>query len=251
MLISTIGFVVMSWRVPVPKRLIYQLTTFITVIATLSYYAMATGSGWSFSRIQVSDGHKHDLPDTHKVVFRQIFWARYVDWLLTTPLLLLVLSLLAGLSGSAIANVIVADVVMFLTGLAAAYTHSGKAKWGWYAMGWVGFVAVIWNLATIGRAGAKRRGVQKTFGSLAVYLIVIWALYPIVWGVSDLSRKLSPDWEVISYAILDLLAKPVFGVWLLFAHQRLSSGQVHLDGVWSEGFGTREGILRVGDDDDA
>lgn len=249
MLLSTIGFIVLSWRVIIPKRLFYQLTTYITVIATLSYYAMATGSGWSFRPFWHTDEHKHGIPDTHKVVFRQIFYARYIDWLLTTPLLLLDLSLLAGLSGSAIANVVTADVVMILTGLFAAYSRD-KVQWGWYAMGWVAFVVVIWNLATHARVNAHKRGVQKLFGPLALYLIIVWTCYPIIWGVSDLSHRLSPNAEVIAYAILDVLAKPVFGLWLLFAHQRLTAGHLNLDGVWSEGFGHREGILRVGDDED-
>jgi hypothetical protein len=32
---------------------------------------------------------------------------------------------------------------------------------------------------------------------------------------------LSVDAEIVAYAILDVLAKPVFGTWLLFTHDRL------------------------------
>jgi len=251
MLISTIGFTVFSWRIAVTKRLFYQLTTYITVIATLSYYAMATGSGWSFHHIRVTNEHKHDIPDTHKIVLRQVFYARYIDWLLTTPLLLLDLGFLAGLSGSNLINVVLADVVMVLTGLFAAYAHGTKSKWGWYAMGWVAFLVIIWNLATSARATAQKRGVQKLFFPLALYTIVVWTCYPIVWGISDGARRMTPDHEVLAYAVLDILAKPVFGVWLLFAHQRMAASTIYLGGTWSEGLGHREGTLRVGDDDEA
>ena len=43
-----------------------------------------------------------------------------------------------------------------------------------------------------------------------------------VWGVADGSRIASVDAEIIAYAVLDILAKPVFGFWLLFTHDSLS-----------------------------
>lgn len=58
------------------------------------------------------------------------------------------------------------------------------------------------------------------------------------------------DAEIIGYAVLDVLAKPVFGFWLLFTHDSMSSTSPSLEGFWSKGFGG-EGQLRVGDDDEA
>lgn len=34
---------------------------------------------------------------------------------------------------------------------------------------------------------------------------------------------MSVDSEIIAYAILDILAKPVFGTWLLYTHDRMPS----------------------------
>lgn len=39
-----------------------------------------------------------------------------------------------------------------------------------------------------------------------------------VWGLADGSRTVGVDGEIIAYAVLDILAKPVFGAWLLFTH---------------------------------
>ena len=44
-----------------------------------------------------------------------------------------------------------------------------------------------------------------------------------VWGIADGARKLSVDGEIIAYAVLDVLAKPVFGFWLLFTHDAMAS----------------------------
>lgn len=251
MLISTIVFAALSFRVPVQRRLFHILTAFITAFAALSYFAMATGDGNSFSRTKTYEKHE-GLPDIKHETWRQVFWARYVDWAVTTPLLLLDLSLLAGLSGANILVTIVADILMVLTGLFAAFGRSGGQKWGYYAFGIVAFLVIIYQLAVPGRkfANARDNKTATLFTSLAIFTIVIWTLYPIVWAIGDGARKISVDAEVVAYAILDVLAKPVFGTWLLFTHDRVPSTNLVLDGAWAHGFGKREGTIRVGDDDE-
>lgn len=252
MFLSSLAFIFMAWRTPVQKRLFHQITALITIFATLSYFAMATGDGISLVDNIHTHKHKHGVPDTHVKAFREVYWARYVDWSLTTPLLLLDLALLAGMNGSNILTAIVADEIMILTGLFAAFGKTSGTKWGWYAMGCAAFLAIIWNLAVGARRTAKNRDEQvgKFFTYIAGYTLILWTLYPVVWGVGDGARRLSVDAEVLSYAILDVLAKPVFGFWLLIAHQRMPASGVSLNGVWAHGLGNREGSLRVGDDDD-
>lgn len=43
-----------------------------------------------------------------------------------------------------------------------------------------------------------------------------------IWGFADGSRTVNVDTEIILYAILDVLAKGVFGFWLLFTHDSFS-----------------------------
>lgn len=119
---------------PQQKRLFHVITALITTFATLSYFAMATGDGDSFTHIVLRESHKHGLPDTTVDVYRQVFFARYIDWSLTTPLLLLDLAFLAGVNGADILVAIVADVIMILTGLFAAYGKEGSQKWGTSAL---------------------------------------------------------------------------------------------------------------------
>ena len=57
------------------------------------------------------------------------------------------------------------------------------------------------------------------------------------------------DAEIICYAVLDILAKPIFGLWLLLTHSRLPETNIELGGFWSNGLGS-EGRIRVGDDDE-
>jgi bacteriorhodopsin len=246
MFLSSLAFIGMAYRVPVQKRLFHVITAFITIFATISYFAMATGDGNSFAHIIVKETHKH-VPDTVEHVYRQVFWARYVDWSLTTPLLLLDLAFLAGLNGSSIIIAIVADLIMVLLGLFAAFGATDGQKWGYYAMACVAYLVIVYQLAVSGRktVAAKDNATAKLFASLGGFTFILWTLYPIVWGIGDGARKWSVDAEIIAYAVLDVLAKPVFGFWLLTAHARKAES---IEGFWAHGLGS-EGTLRVGDDE--
>jgi len=246
MLVSTLAFTALSWRVPVQKRLFHVITTLITTFATLSYFAMATGSGNSYAHFVIKEVHKH-VPDTVEHVFRQVFWARYVDWSLTTPLLLLDLAFLAGMDGASIIVAIVADLIMVFTGLFAAYGRTNGQKWGWYAIAVISYLVVVYQLVISGRRAAlsKDGSTARLFASIGGFTLILWTLYPIVWGIGDGARKWTVDTEIIAYAVLDVLAKPVFGFWLLFAHARKATA---VEGFWSHGLNS-EGTLRVGDDE--
>lgn len=205
---------------------------------------MATGDGNSYSRTVVHHKHKH-TPDVHDVIYRQVFWARYADWAVTTPLLLLDLAFLAGLNGANILVAVIADLLMIALGLFAAYGRSDGQKWGYYAFSCIAFLVIIYQLAIPGRraVAAKDGKTAKTFAAIAGFTLIIWTLYPIVWAIGDGARLYSVDAEIISYAILDILAKPVFGTWLLRAHGNKAGA---IDGFWSHGLQS-EGGLRLED----
>lgn len=115
---------------------------------------------------------------------------------MTTPLLLLDLALLAGLSGGNIFIAIVADIIMVLTGLFAAFgNEESAAKWGWYAIACIAYLVVVWQLAINGRATAFGKGgkVGNFFAAIAGFTFVIWTVYPIVWGIADGARIANVD----------------------------------------------------------
>jgi len=252
MVIASIAFSGLAWTVPIQKRLYHIITTLIVIFASISYFAMATGHGVDYHLTKVRESHRH-VPDTTKEVYRQVYWARYVDWSLTTPLLLLDLALLAGLSGGHIVIALVADIIMILTGLFAAFGNEGTPqKWGWYAIACIAYLVVIWILAVHGRGKAQAKGgkVGGFFTAIAGFTLVIWTVYPIIWGIADGSRNMSVDQEIIAYAVLDVLAKPVFGAWLLFTHASIPETNVELGGFWAHGLSS-EGAIRIEDDEGA
>ena len=238
--LSSLAFYGMAFRQPVvcisssqealqannlqQKRLFHILTAFITTFAFLSYFAMATGDGINFNKIEKIETHKH-VPDTVQVVYREVYWARYVDWSVTTPLLLMDLALLAGLSGANILVAVIADLIMVITGLFAAYGTGDGQKWGWYGWACLAYLVVVYQLASNGRSAvaSKDSKTKAFYGAIAGFTLILWTIYPIVWGFADGGRVVGVDAEIISYAVLDVLAKPVFGFWLLFTHDSMSS----------------------------
>jgi len=251
MVIASIVFAALSWSIPVSRRVFHVITTLITITAAISYFAMASGQATAYSCVRVKD-HHGKLPSTHHQLCREIFPARYIDWAITTPLLLLDLCLLAGIDGAHTLMAIVADVIMVLGGLFAAYGNEHAAqKWGWFAIACIAYLFVIWHVAVHGARMVRAKGsrVTKLFGSLAVFTLILWTAYPVVWGVADGGRKATVDSEIIAYAVLDILAKPVFGLWLLIAHRQIPETSVELGGYWSQGLAA-EGRIRIGDDDE-
>jgi len=252
MVLATVGFVAMSWTVPATRRLHHSLVTLIVVIAGLSYFAMANGSGVVEHHRKVPEHHIKPIPPTHRHIFRDIYYARYVDWLLTTPLILLNLALLSGLNGASIFSSIVANVIMIITGWFAAVSHSKTEKWGWYAISLIGFLWILYTLIVTGTATVKSKNTQSVtrfYSLITGYTIVVWIVYPVIWAISA-RRKISVDGEIIAYAVLDILSKIVFGAWILLIHRRLPEGHTEVNGFWASGFNS-EGRIRIGDADDA
>jgi len=227
------------------------LTSAITTFAAISYYAMAIGDGITLRETMVTDHHKHGVPNTHHSLFREVYWARYVDWSLTTPLILVDLALLAGLNGANITIAVLADLIVVLTGLFAALTTgTDRARWGYYAMSCIAYLVVLYQLTCNGRQKVRTKD-KKTalfYTLIAGFTIILWTIYLIIWGVTDSSISVKIDCEIMAYAVLDVLAKPVFGFWLLFTHDAMAESSSSIEGFWSHGLSS-EGAIRVGEDD--
>ena len=207
MLLGTLAIVSFWGRFKPEHRYHVILAFLITTIASAAYYAMATGNGI----IEIGD--------------KTIFYARYIDWVLTTPLLLLSLILVGlpvvtdpdkkrqrnGLIGALIAS----DIAMVVTGAIANFSVNTQDKSVWYiaSVGW--FLLVLWMLFGQVRKEAKEHN-SKTYTSLLAFLTVLWVLYPIVWLIGNSGLNLiATSSEAAIYAILDVTAKSVFGIVLL------------------------------------
>jgi bacteriorhodopsin len=154
---------------------------------------------------------------------------RYIDWVITTPLLLTDLLLTAGMPWPSILFVILIDEIMIVTGLAGALVRTSY-KWGYFTFGCVALFYILYMLGWEARkhANALGRDIGRTFmicGSLTAFL---WTLYPIAWGVCEGANLISPDSEAAFYGVLDVLAKPVFGALLIWGHRNINPSALGL-----------------------
>ncbi|EXJ58878.1 hypothetical protein A1O7_06308 [Cladophialophora yegresii CBS 114405] len=220
-----LGVIIAGHLKPQRHRIFYYITAAINLTAMLAYYAMGSHQGWAPINVEYQRSWSKVAG-----VNREIYYARYIDWFITTPLLLLDLMLTAGLPWPTIVWTIFIDWIMIITGLIGALTPS-RWKWGWWTFGTVAMFYIFWNLAGVGRKRAKLLGqdIYRTYMLCGVLTLFVWLCYPIAWGVSEGANIIAPDSEAVFYGVLDFLAKPVFSVALIAGHWNIDPARLGLD----------------------
>lgn len=221
----------LSRRAEPGERYHFVMSAVVCAIAFVAYFAMANGYGiihlprlsgwWSYpplSSIHYDPAHGG----------RDVFFARYIDWTLTTPVLIAGL-LLIGLPpapedprpardrAALIYGTLGADVFMILVGFCAGLTEDKPVKYGFYAISSVAFLIVLWVLWGPVRASAATRSPAHSalYIRLTVTLTALWFIYPVVWLLgSEGLNVLGETPEIIIYTFTDLAAKVAFGLLL-------------------------------------
>jgi bacteriorhodopsin len=222
MFLGMVYFIVRGWGQEDERRQkFYIATIFICAIAFSNYLAMALGYG--LTEVTVAG---ETLP---------IYWARYTDWLFTTPLLLYDLGLLAGADRNTIATLVGLDVLMIGTGAVATLTGSGTDVVGaeaariiWWAVSTAFLLVLLYVLfgRLTGRARDLSGDARNTFSTLRNMILVLWLVYPVWWlvgteGVGVIGLGI----ETAGFMVLDLTAKVGFGLVLLRSHSILDAGK--------------------------
>lgn len=145
---------------------------------------------------------------------------RYVDWLLTVPLLLIELILVMKLPQADTVKLSwslgVASAVMVALGYPGEIQDNLAVRWFWWAMAMIPFCYVVMTLVSgLNDATAKQPDSVKGLVVMARYLTVIsWLTYPGVYIIKNmgLAGNIATTYEQVGYSIADVVAKAVFGV---------------------------------------
>jgi len=192
------------------SRGFYDKSILIVATATCSYLAMALGVGvYHPVGIQTAADLAH-----------RFYLPRYVDWSVTTPLLLLDVILFAkpllnkGWEWDA-ALVVVFDVIMIVTGIVSGSVN-GPARWFffWASVGAYAVVSAYVITLFLKAPRITERLVAGKLRTLTGMLSVLWLIYPFVFALY-FGGVIGGATEDIAYAILDVLAKVAFGFALL------------------------------------
>lgn len=118
----------LSFLKPQSDRIFFYITAAINATACIAYFSMGSNLG----QVPITAEFQRNDPIVRGVT-REIFYARYIDWFVTTPLLLMDLLLTAGMPWPSILWTIFLDEIMIVTGLLGALTRTrykfGKQLW--------------------------------------------------------------------------------------------------------------------------
>jgi len=222
MFLGMLYFIARGWGEEDEKRQeFYIVTILITAIAFVNYLAMALGFGLTTVNVAGAE--------------LDIYWARYTDWLFTTPLLLIDLALLARANRNQIATLVGLDALMIGTGAVATLAGGNFAAGGladgarrmiWWGVS-TGFLLVLLYLlfgTLTEQANELGSDVGAKFAQLRNLIVVVWLVYPVWWlvGTEGLGA-ISLNIETAGFMVLDLVAKVGFGFLLLSSRQVLDS----------------------------
>ena len=133
---------------------------------------------------------------------------RYVDWIVTTPLLVGFVGYVAGASRRAIAGVMTADALMIATG-AVAVVAGGTLKWALFGVSGVFHLGLFAYLYVIFPRSVPDDPMQRgLFSLLKNHIGLLWLAYPFVWLMGPEGIAFAGAVGIsFTYVFLDVLAK--------------------------------------------
>ena len=140
---------------------------------------------------------------------------RYLDWTLTTPLLLYILVVFANerINGVQLTGIFTLLFLMLFCGWVGENTFSTS-----YLLGFLFFVALfaylyrlLFHVESDDAVVENKRRVQKNKKIKMVFLFSA-----VVWGLYGAAYLLNYKLRNIMYNILDLISKVIFGIWVTF-----------------------------------
>lgn len=145
---------------------------------------------------------------------------RYVDWLLTVPLLLIELILVMKLSQQETLRKSLmlggAAALMIILGYPGEVAGSSGPRTIFWILSMIPFLYIVYQLVVGLKESISKQpeSVKKLINTAAYLVIVSWAFYPIVYllpllGITGGSAIVAVE---ISYTIADIVAKAVFGL---------------------------------------
>jgi bacteriorhodopsin len=217
---GTLYFVLERGDLKPEHRIAATYAAIITFIAAIMYFIMTDIVGF-FDQVPTSaDGIAETMP------------FRYIDWLLTTPLLLIEFGLIVAIAGAAskgfVTRIVIADIIMIVTGyLGEIGTEGELSTWVYFiisSLAWLYIVYAIFQVKLDGMPDYAARAVRI----MRRFVMLGWAIYPIGTATEEFMKLSGADVgtavaiAAIVYVIADVLNKVGFGMVAVSAAKQAS-----------------------------
>jgi sensory rhodopsin len=217
---GTLYFVLERGDLKPEHRIAATYAAIITFIAAIMYFIMTDIVGF-FDQVPTSaDGIAETMP------------FRYIDWLLTTPLLLIEFGLIVAIAGAAskgfVTRIVIADIIMIVTGyLGEIGTEGELSTWVYFiisSLAWLYIVYAIFQIKLDGMPDYAARAVKI----MRRFVMLGWAIYPIGTATEEFMKLSGADVgtavaiAAIVYVIADVLNKVGFGMVAVSAAKQAS-----------------------------
>lgn len=222
MLAAGLFFILAQQRVAPKYRISLIVSTLVVGIAAYHYFRITSSWADAFTLNQAGNYVASGQP------FNDAY--RYVDWLLTVPLLLVELVLVLNLprekSSPLLAKLVIAAAFMIALGYPGeiATVDGTRALWGFLST--IPFVYIVWVLWK--QLGSTMEGqperVRVLFRNIRLLLLGTWGFYPLVYmapfiGLTGAESQVAIQ---VGYSIADVLAKAGYGL-MIYAIAREKS----------------------------
>ena len=215
---STVFFLLQRSQVSPAYKTALTLSGLVCLITTYHYFRIFESFN---SAYMLKDG----LVVQSGMQFNNAY--RYVDWLLTVPLLLLEFVLVLRLPHAETykkgLGLILASAIMVILGYPGETLAIGFAKVIWWVLAMIPFSYILYEMIKgVGMSiKTQPKVVQPLFKKTRLLIILSWSFYPLVYilPLFGLSAFVSIQ---VGFTVVDIVAKSVFGILIYIIAQRKS-----------------------------
>lgn len=198
-----------------------QYKTAVTVSGLVTFIAL-----YHYWRIYASWDEAYQIVDGVLVATGKSFndAYRYVDWLLTVPLLLVELILVMRLTASETVKKSIRlgglAAIMIVLGYPGEIADAAGTRWLWWSLSMIPFLWIVYELyfGLKDAQDAQPEAAKSLVGKARFLVVASWAFYPVVFlfPMLGLDGPTANTFVQIGYSIADIVAKAVFGI-VIFA----------------------------------
>ena len=210
------------------------LTSAVCLVAALSYYAMQ-----EYFRMYLGSVEGPVSYEAHKKAFLAIGQLRYMDWAVTTPLLIIKMFMVVHAGPDKNARLLITAVVADLFMIVAGYIGEQQldadgnilvtARLMWGAISTLGYLVVVYCLYRVYRDyyPAANRHEQRAFKWSALTVVTLWGVYPIGYILIAVTT-VDPNWLHIAYSAADVVNKVGVGILVYLAGSEILEQRIDI-----------------------